>query len=729
MSDTFEHIYRLLYVLNLDKRSESSVLRSVTPFTSAPELSNLSYMIPKETYRPEVKIAIDFMHKYSLDFEDESGKIGYGVRLVDKDVLLNRAEQLFNFCSYYFGSSQYSDTAGKKSQDMSSAELLKKIRSNLSTINEEKANIFINTILNYFVTDIAVTRSIKDIGTCSITLKDNPDISNITECSTLFFDSSYNIINQILTPMLPITIWAKGRIYDSYWFPIFTGFLFQISPQNTGGFSSVTIHGRDGLELARTSYEMINPALINYRAFKAQNTINIFSQPFYNQSMKKIIEMTIQGGKLNDVLNDKTGQRDKDTAPKDNTTATKDGLEFSKLGNYNFRSDTNLFEKGPDLYFYIPLKSTEVTDSIFINKLRYPKNVTLWGENITPYKGLNFASPKTYTSDFSSRFDIISGAAQNTYMDFYVDAFGNIRVHPMRLSNKFFEYESLSVNDKFSEKKAFPNVYIIGPQETTMTNTLFNIQNVITYIRVGGLLAEFGTTTPENSIETDMLGVAVDTAYMAKYGFRLCETDLQCINYNFIINKEGKTYKLLDLAARELLKYKNGELYTRNDSIIFRPELELANPIYFVDTQDVFYLQSITHNITIGQSATTTINCNFGRKVHELPPMLWDFVVANQKLYNFYSGSGTWRPSAEEMINGMDLAKYYQQEMDRYIFPNIEDADKKVNPTIEAPKVTKKKSNKKPTSKTNTNTTMCPQQPNQSFITDFIDPPENAQSK
>lgn len=657
----------------------------VKNFSSNSDLSNVSCVIPGVTYHPEIKVVIDFMSYFTIDFNPQGDTIAKRSRLVLPSVLLDRAKSLANFWAYYFNDAAFADASLEKTLEKISdtdvrsdikgnqkqyITVVKKVLEKLNKDNEEEANKFINHILNMFITDIQIERNLKDIGNCSITFRDNiyqTHNAAIQHRDTLFFKSFCNVLNQLFSPMLPVSVWAKGRIYPTKWFPIFTGYIFQTTPADKEGFTTFTVICKDVLELARISTEMVNPALCVFEQIKKQDTIQLYSQPFYNKSMWEIATLMFQGGKMDTSENSSTGQTDKRSNKNDTTSASSGSIQFHQLAN-NIRvinQENALFS---ELNKQATLDYNNQTNlNSFLTKLRHYKYVLLWGEDVSPYKNWSFASPKNFTSQFTSRYEILKLAAQRGYLEFYADGAGNVRIHPMRLSNKFFENDAMYVRtfEQNTTKlpKDFSSATIITPHETLSSNKLFDIQNMATFLRIGGSPAEFGTTNEDYATQFDILGSYVDRQLISKYGFRMSEIIEETYHYNPTVKGKKGTYKFLDLAARELLRYRNGELYTRTTNIVFRPELELANPIYFTDSKEVFYVQSITHNISIGGSATTTINCNFGRSENELPPMLWDFIVAEQKM--FVSGT------PKDVATG-NLAEFFEQELNKYPYSAAE---------------------------------------------------------
>lgn len=666
-----------------------AVPQEVPDYSSIDELKDIPLIIPSETYHPEVKVVIDFKSKFTLDFISETDDIE-GSRLVEPDILLRNALTLCNFWGYYFNNAFLPDMVNDSLQGMDDKsksfvssnnaktyDFFKRIFQEISAKNEETATQFINYIINYFITDIQVQRNIGDIGTCTITFRDNfcslgSDRQSSGSQDTLFFTGQHTILNQLFSPMLPISVWAKGRIVPDQWFPIFNGYIFQFIPACQEGFTTFTLQCRDALELARISSENINPAIIQYRQIKKQNSLQMYSQAFYNQSLTQIVKIMFLGGSAQESFEQTALDLSlQDFNPqKDNVRWASEGsISFAQLGDYRVYSSSatsgyNSEHDNPK-FFAGDLSDTSTT---FLEELRKRRKVLLWGENITPYKIFNMASPKSLSSQFTTRYDVLRNAALHTYFDFYADAYGNIRFHPKKFANKFFKYDAIYVDpgrDQINIEKQYPSIYIVSPHETTRTNSVFNIQNLITYLRLGGTFPTM-QKGEENSILTNSMGIVADTILMKKYGFRMGEIYDEVFNFNPPIKTgSGKTFRFLDFCARELLKYKNGELYTRTTDIIFRPELELANPIFFTDTNQVFYIQSISHNITIGQTATTTVNCNFGRHEKEDPQMLFDFLIANQKIYEYETKGG----SKPDMSN---LAASFEEQANRYIFPFTE---------------------------------------------------------
>jgi len=104
----------------------------------------------------------------------------------------------------------------------------------------------------------------------------------------------------------------------------------------------------------------------------------------------------------------------------------------------------------------------------------------------------------------------------------------------------------------------------------------------------------------------------------------------------------------------------NSELHNAQISMVFRPELRLGLPIFIEPDGDVFYVQSISHSITVNGEATTTVNANFGRKEEASPPDLFSYMVMSEKLYKD-PGSAELNATPPVFTTVADMQKWYEQ--------------------------------------------------------------------
>jgi hypothetical protein len=611
------------------------------PLKSSHVDNNLLAIVPQDVYHPEIKIAIDFTHQFV-----QSTKALKGKRPLDARFFAKFTDRLYVFTKRYFdyvlSVGEHSDFAADVTKDYE-----------FSSHNEEDMNLFVNRVINYFLTQVNISRSRKEIGNASLTFKDvkNP-LKDGKGNYRIFFDGAFRIFNQLLAPMLPITIWGRGRLYKNWWFPIFDGFIVATNPTDSNGFVEYKIDCKDVLELARISVEMINPAIQQEAEDKKVNAINLLSKPFYGHDHFTIVTTMLKGGhlvydpqarvnqvqeKFNVDISRKQTIKEAPPNPKvddpEHAPQKEDGLPLTALGNFdpvegdNFKLIEGLDEIGvPNDVF------TEKHRLDYVSRERKRKILT-WGDKITPYRIWTLQSPDLFASTFATRLDVLTEVASKVYYDFFVDGCGNVHYHPMRLTNDFLMnnasyYDPSAPNNKRFNPRSFPHAQVIVPEETFSVNSSLNIEELVTFLRVTGVDEVVQSTAPEL---LTLYGSARDKQMIAKYGYRRKEINNTLFNLNENI---AEKITFLDVAAMVMMQFANAELYTRQQVIAFRPELELASPVIFSEDNNVFYINSIDHNFVVGGDATTNINCSFGRRDVELPPDLNSLILATQTVYD-----------------------------------------------------------------------------------------------
>lgn len=620
------------------------------PFTQ--DLSDIgtSYIVPDLVMRPKIFVTIDFTSTYVVS----------GERLVSVETLDNVYKTLLDFYYYYF---EYELSYNK-------SWYLGKDQIKDSGFSSKDVNEFINYIVNFFLTSITVQRSINNIGTASFTLKDNWNIKG-SEKIRLFFNKAVSVLNQLFVPMLPIMFWAQGRIYKDWVFPLFDGYITSVSDSNSEGFISSTINCRDALELARVSYEMLNPAIIQLKEQQTQEDINIFNKPFFGLDHFKIVQTMFVGGSLS--WDAETKQRKLIVGQK-----LAGQQSFEGLGPYTLASDFYDNDiKVADLTYAIgptdvaedrAIKKDNFSLAIGLEKTKHVPNsadivstggrlrkIVTWGTQITPYREFQFSAIEVFQSQFDSRLSVLQETAKLVYYQLYVDPWGNIQYHPYRLATKFLNTDISYAKDgkKIVHENIFPGAQILGPEETLASNSVYNIEELITFLRLLGI-------DPTTKIQPELgniIGECRALFLQKRFGYRRAEVSCPLFNNNFnIIDGSGASIKFMDKAARELLIFKNAELYSRTDTIIFRPELELAMPICIMPDKEIFYVQSITHTVDIGGSARTEISSNFGRSYLAPAPDIHSIMETADCIYK-----GIKDPPTVNMETFRDSGMYVDQ--------------------------------------------------------------------
>lgn len=624
-------------------------------------IKDVPYILPDNCYHPEAYICLDFSYQF---VRNEPTKEIEGRRLISEKRLENITKEIMDYYYYYY---EYVCTYGKKQGSTDLYEFLQ----DLQWDSEDEKNIFLNTFVNFYLTQINVERSRTGIGSATVVLRDNPNYKDNKKMG-LFLDKGMDILNQLFVPMLPIMIWARGRLYKDWYFPLFDGYIISPTSGNTQGFTTITLMCKDILELARVSQQMINPAILQVDEFEKQNYVNIYQKPLYGLDHFVIFNLMIHGNKNTTyvpVQTDENGNKvpgtgrllgdsteDKKLLEKyKSTKQTNDNwYSFSALANLDAASMDINSDKVKNLLDYQAINKKEWSfDAMYTktsHKMRRRATIN-WGNNFTPYRIFGTQAPDTFTSEFATRLDTLREVSETVYYDLYVDAYGNIQYHPMRIANDFLKYDIYEKNDPNKvHEYPFPGSNVIGIEEVINMNSNLNIEELCTFIRLKGTWPYTNPPPPELLKYT---GSYTDMKYFSRYGFRRKEISNSLFNENALLtgvkrtnSSSGKMY-FLDLAASSFLTYANAELYTRTASIVFRPELELAAPIVFPDDNSVFYLQSLSHSITIGGDATTTINANMGRLDKEDPPDLFSFLQMGQILYD---NGGNWTDIFYQLI-------------------------------------------------------------------------------
>lgn len=586
------------------------------------KVPNLVCPVPDACYKPKAKIFIDFTHQFTKTTTGDEAE-----RPVSAKMLKSFGRDLYNYVYYYYN---YVMSYGKEEyKDLQN--IMNVMAKGAENASEFDICCFINTIVNYYLTDINIQQLRNGIGTCNITIRDAFNLRD-NKKSSIFFNYAVPIFEQLFAPMLPIKVWATGRLYKDYYFPMFTGYIMFASQGNSAGYTSIQLVAKDILELARVSTDNINPALIQYAEATISKAINIMGQPLYGHDHFDIVKSLLAGGRLELSAEKRKLQTDITPNSKDQKS---NSLEFTQLADFEVVKDGSTKEL-EDVISKRGIPINELTTYNMWYSIKKRPKLLMWGNNMTPYRTFMLSSPQIYSSNFSSRLQILEEVANICYYDFYVDGDGNFNYHPMRLTNDFLEKWYINISSDGSTKEYFLNPFrytnVISNDELTNNSSSFNIEELCTFLHLEG--------TPDfdklDNITQGLFGKAWDKSKMRKYGFRRKSCSNQMLNYNFTL---FKNITFLDLAAYSLIKWINAELYTRSANMIFRPEIELCMPTYFVEDNSIFYVNSISHTITIGGDASTAINGNMGRKDYESPPDLMSYLLLQEKLYSSLSSN------------------------------------------------------------------------------------------
>lgn len=591
----------------------------------------LRKVIPDQVYKPEVRIAIDFAHAVRAEKEGEPA-----VRVVSEAVLQRFVKNSYNFVMRYFNTIFASGTGA--------ADIAAVLREKPPTDSDEII-LFINDVINYFLTTVSIERSVNSIGVASFKLKGIKNTQSTRGNFRLFFDSMWTILDQLFVPMLPVRIWAKGRLYPDWWFSIYDGYIITTSTSDEQGYVEYTITCRDVLEFARFTVEMTHPGLnpVGEKKERKRSYFQILKKQWYNYDHFSIISLLAAGSDsllyAPDVPEGFVGTPEAEARDR----KFKSMFPAESLADFTPESIISGDFSNPNIdgltraYQHIAIHKDDFGRNKRLEQVRHvftasskhagtQRNIIFWGHKITPYRVFQFVSPQFFDSTFSNRLDMMLDVAKRSYFNIYIDGSGNLQYHPMRLNNEFLSVAAMggkNFNDN-AIMRAFPYAQVIGQEEIINTASVFNSENLITYYIISGALAV--PSKGAGSKQVGLYGTAEIKFLSDKFGYRRFEEENPLFNKQVIIDG----IKFLDMYAAIRLAFLNAELYTRSTELVFRPELELASPVLYPHEGQVFYVTNITHNITIGGAATTSINTNMGRLDRQPPPDFMSFLYGSE---------------------------------------------------------------------------------------------------
>jgi hypothetical protein len=689
--------------------------------------------IPHETYHPQIAAGLDFTDSFTASLQKEVAK-DYNIkasRLIDKNILMDRAKEILRFVKYYFeytGSFKTYDTDTKRIvyEDIGQFYIDPD-----EAVTETDVNRLLNLVFNMFMTSIIITRSRGDIGSATITFKNVRNYTNGKSIGPLY-SYAVGMLRDLLVPMLPVKLWARGRLYNQWFFPIFDGHIVSTSVKDSAGFAEIEITCKDVLEIARFTTEMVNPALVNIAEARKVYAINLQRMPFYGHDHMDMVKALFMGDNLEF---DPTGEKTNFLNKVDSFGNEKDGFKFIKgigfvpvdqAGNFSksqherlltgriflnkkinldkIRKESAAAAKKSgitptldlgqleefDWYTNLdstlateldekmeegPVREEEFTIDRILKEVSHAetrRKLITWGTRMTPYRLWEIQSPDTFSATFSSRLEVLQEISKNVYYDLYVDGSGSVNYHPYRFSNDYLFNDAIYIrpgeNELYYHPTVWPGVYTIGPEESIDHNEMINFEELYTFMKLQG-------QDPFGAVGSDLGGIvgkAIHKDYLERFGYRRILEVNPLFNFNFSLDASvdsasAAAVTFMDIVAAALLIYRNGHLHTKTSTIIFRPELDVARPIYYTEDDMVFYIDSISHSITIGGDATTTVTSSFGRKIYDTPLDLQSFLQIQEGIWKY----GEQVIDAQSFIKQLPIADW-NNFLDKHQLEGIE---------------------------------------------------------
>lgn len=233
-------------------------------------------------------------------------------------------------------------------------------------------------------------------------------------------------------------------------------------------------------------------------------------------------------------------------------------------------------------------------------------------DNVKPYFETNLQAPAIFQSDVDSMLNVAKTIAEVNKWEFYQDVTGNIVFKP-----PFYNFEV----------KNYPP-HVIEPVEIIDETHTTEEGQVLTAMEVTGSLG-FVVNNPQDII----YGRFTDFNLVLKYGYRTEQRRVAYLTSNSDVH----------LFARDALAVHNANvLQTATMTIVGRPEIRPGYPIYLPHKDMYYYVKSVSHSFSFGDSFTTSLTLSAGRKrVYSLPLGTNDeygrgLNLDKEPLYNYY---------------------------------------------------------------------------------------------
>lgn len=474
-------------------------------------------------------------------------------------------------------------------------------------------------------------------------------------------DEFYFDGNPLITPMMEVEIFAKGYYLVEgipQYYPIFWGLTTEVSDQYSGGEHTFSINCQDILKWWELCKMNINPA---FTQSKGQLGRSIFGNVFFGMNPYDVI-WTLAQQSFGDVivgsgslvsLNKEAGQGSTFT------TAFGDLMAYWNSRFSRIRSNLLLYGtqgtavRGDTLYDqYTTDPRKPKSGSPFASSVVKKANGGNDGSQMVfdptdpsvvafrtqfPQAGqVNF-----WQSEYQTKLELANAAKEAIGYEFFMDVDGSIVFKP-----PFYNLDVL------------PNKPISWIQDIDVIDWDLSDSEaeVVTQIQVQGSFGgnvDYGfpeEVTPFTSV--------TDYHLLRKYGWRQ-----QTYNSEFL----GAPL-LMFYVGMDMLDRYNARRYRGTVNIPLRPELRLGFPVYLASKDQVWYIVGISHNITFGGRAQTTLTLTAKRQKFVAPRGIGtinSYIQPTQPAQNQKKGKGgkvkppappVFDPSTEKQLGGATVS-------------------------------------------------------------------------
>lgn len=456
--------------------------------------------------------------------------------------------------------------------------------------------------LNRYITNITTSLDIDSVpGSASFTLTVPRHI----------VEDFYSNGDPIILPMMEVEIYGKGAFLVEglpRYYPMFWGVVTEISDSYSGGFHTFNVSCNDILKWWELSFMNTNPA---YTQPQGQFGRDYIKGSLFNANVYDVI-WTLAQQAMGDVIQAVGSQRD---VFRENLNPAMFERAYQGIVRYwterfaKMRSSLVLYGlqgaavRGDDLWETQSSNAAGTASKWASQSVRRangsrssgsplyfdPDVVSPYKKNIDEVGEVNF-----YQTTYESKLAIANTCKDAVGFEFFMDVTGDIVFKP-----PFYNMDVLS------------NKPVSWIQDVDVISWEFSESEseVITHLQVQGTFEggamDYGTTDEVTLPVTQV----IDYNLLRKYGWRT-----ETLNADFARDPQALFYIGLDHLDRI-----NSRRFRGTVNIPFRPELRLGFPVYIVSKDQTWYVKGISHSITFGGRAETTLTLTAKRGKYIAP--------------------------------------------------------------------------------------------------------------
>ena len=156
-----------------------------------------------------------------------------------------------------------------------------------------------------------------------------------------------------------------------------------------------------------------------------------------------------------------------------------------------------------------------------------------------------------------------------------------------------------------AEETGINGVYILGSEEMINSDFSVNDEGLCTFLGFCGKMEYVGDTATEANAALLRRRIPGPKEFVGKYGMRYQTHSEPLAHEESALPKVGTAQFV----------FRNADHYNASITIIHRPEMRIARPVYLLDRAEMFYINSINHQLTVGAVPITTLGLTYGRSI------------------------------------------------------------------------------------------------------------------